>query len=107
MDIDKINQRVDQALAANRRAENFIIGMAFAIFVLGVIITIVAYWHTNPYVGSAAVVVQMLLYWPIKEVLKVRRDNLILQSFPILVTTLPPDRLVDELAKTLEFIRRS
>jgi hypothetical protein len=106
MDLDIINRRVDQALADNRRAENFIIAMAIGIFILGLATVVVAYWRINPYIGSAAIILEGLLYWPIKEILKLRRDNLILQAFPMLVAALPPADLAKELVRTLDFIRR-
>jgi hypothetical protein len=106
MNLDIINERVDKALADNRRAENIVIGMAVAIFILGVALVIVAYWRLNPYVGGGAIIFQGLLYWPIKEILKLRRDNVILQSLPAIVTALPFDRAADEIEKMLAFLRR-
>ncbi|HLJ88547.1 MAG TPA: hypothetical protein VKZ53_17130 [Candidatus Angelobacter sp.] len=103
--LDHVNKRVDEALAANRRTEAIIIMMASGIFVLGVAIILLGYWQRNPYVAGAALLFQGLLYWPIKEVLKLRRDNLILQTVPTIVSTLPPKECADEIRKMLKFLR--
>src|SRR5689334_3311249 len=105
INLDHVNKRVDEALAANRRTEVIIIVMAAGIFLLGSAATVLGYWHRNPYVGSAAVLFQGLLYWPIKEILKLRRDNLVLQTVPAIVSTLPPRECAHEIRKMLQFLR--
>ena len=97
---------MDKALAENRRAEYIIIGMAVSIFLLGLTIVVVGYWSVNAYVTGAAMLFQGLLYWPIREILKLRRDNLILQTLPAMVAALPPDRAADEVVKFLDYLRR-
>jgi hypothetical protein len=106
MDIAAINYRVDKALRDNRRAENIIIGMTIGIFLLGLAVVIVGYWAVNPYISGGAILLEGLIYWPIKEILKLRRDNLVLQTVPTIVTAIPPDRAADEIVKALEFLRR-
>ena len=101
-----INGRVDQALGDNRRAETIVIMMAIAIFVLGAAAFVFAYWRQNPYVAGGGLLFQALLYWPIREVLKLRRDNLILQTLPALVSSLPADSVAQEITKMLEHLRR-
>jgi hypothetical protein len=105
MDLVAINNRVDGALYANRRAEFIVIGMAIGIFMLGAGILIVAYWLTNPYVSGGAFLFQSLLYWPIREILKLRRDNLVLQTLPVLVSALPPKEAAIEIRKLTDYIR--
>jgi hypothetical protein len=105
MDLIAINNRVDGALRDNRRAEFIVIGMAIGIFLLGAGALIVAYWLTNPYVGSGAFLFQSLLYWPIREILKVRQDNLVLQTLPVLVAELQPKDAAIEIRKLSEFMR--
>ena len=106
MDIDVINRRVDQALAANRRAEIIIIGMAILIFVLGLVIAGVGYRALNPYITGGAMLFQGALYFPIRRVGRLRRDNIILQTFPVIMAALPPERAADEIVKLLDFLKR-
>lgn len=106
MDLVAINNRVDGALKDNRRAEHIVIGMAIGIFTLGAGILVVAYWLTNPYVSGGTVLFQSLLYWPIREILKLRQDNLMLQTLPVLVAELPPKEAALEIRKMAEYMRR-
>jgi hypothetical protein len=105
VNLDFINKRVDEALAANRRAEGIIIGLSVGIFLLGVAALILAYWYTNPYVATGAILFQGLLYWPIGEIRRLRRENVSLQAVPALVSTFPPDKAVLEIRTLLRFIR--
>ena len=76
--LDVVNSRIDKALADNRRAKVVAISMTVAVFVLGMTIVTVAYWQRNPYFTAGALVLQGFLYWPIREILSLRRDNLML-----------------------------
>lgn len=105
MDINVVNQRVDKALADNQRDHNIVLLMAVAIFALGVIIILVAYKQENPYVATGALVAQLFLYWPVREILRLRRENLMLQTLPSLVSTLAPDAAAREIAKLLAYLR--
>ncbi|HKR10916.1 MAG TPA: hypothetical protein VJT15_02570 [Pyrinomonadaceae bacterium] len=105
MDLIAINNRVDGALRDNRRAEFIVIGMAVGIFLLGAGCLVIAYWLTNPYVGGGAFLFQSLLYWPIREILRVRQDNLVLQTLPVLVAELQPKDATIEIRKLAEFMR--
>ncbi len=107
MDLNVINARVDRALQDNRRDENIIVAMAIGIFLLGVATVVLAYWRLNPYFATGTVVLQGFLYWPVREILKLRKDNLILQPLPVLVSSLPPEKAADEIKKLLEHLRRS
>ena len=105
MNIDLINKRVDEALRSNHRAEFIVISMAIGIFILGVGILLLAYKHKNPYVGGGTFILQSLLYWPIREILKVRKDNLVLQALPVLVAELPTKEAALEIRKLAEYMR--
>ena len=105
MDLQVINSRIDQALAGNKRAELIIVGMAVSIFLVGLAVIVVAYWLKNPYVASGSMLMQGLLAFPINEVRKLRRDNLILQTFPVLIVGLPPDKAAAEIRTLLAHLR--
>lgn len=102
MNLDVINNRVDAALKDNRRAEWIVTGMAFCIFMLGVGMIAAAYWSKNAYVGGGTFLLQSFIYWPIREILKLRRDNMLLQTLPVLVAELPPKEAILEIRKLAE-----
>jgi hypothetical protein len=104
--LDHVNKRIDKALAANARTEVLIIVMAAFIFLLGIAIVILGYWNQNPYLHTAAILLQGLLYWPISEIRRLREDNLILQTVPAIVSSLPPKECAKELKKMLDYLRR-
>lgn len=106
MNLTRINARVDRALAANRRAEYLVIAMASGIFSIGCIVIVLAYFIVNPYVMTGGFLAQGFLYWPIRQVMRLRQDNLVIQTFPDLVSNLPPDKLAEEITKFLEYLRR-
>jgi hypothetical protein len=101
-----VHKRVDTALAHNRRAEKIVILMAVGTFLLGLGIIITGYWSKNLYITVGATVLQGFLYWPINEVLKLRRDNIILQTTPVIVSTLDSAAAADEIRKFLAYLRK-
>lgn len=105
MDLEVINARVDRALADNRRAEWLVLGMATALFAVGLLVLLVAYWLRNAYVATGSVLVQGFMVFPITQVLKLRRDNLILQTFPGLIAAMPADKAAVQIVKTLDHLR--
>ncbi len=105
MNVAEIHARIDGALSANKRAETIVIAMAVGIFVLGVASFLLAYVEKNPYVGGGSILLTGFLYWPIREVLKLRRDNLVLQVVPVMAAQLSPADLSKELKKTLDYLR--
>lgn len=105
MNIAEIHARIDGALSANKRAETIVILMAVGIFLLGTASFLLAYFEKNPYVGGGSVLLTGFLYWPIREVLKLRRDNLVLQVVPVMAAQLSPADLSKELKKTLDYLR--
>ena len=70
VDIVIINDRVDKALAYNRRAEHIIVAMTGGIFLLGLAVVVTGYWAVNPYISGGAILFEGALYWPIREILR-------------------------------------
>jgi hypothetical protein len=105
VDLDKINARIDKALADNRRAERLIVYMALALFCVGLTATGVAYWLENPYIAEGSTLAQVFLAFPINEIRKLRRDNVILQTHPALIHTLPADAAAEQIIKLLRHLR--
>lgn len=79
--------------------------MALALFVAGLLILLLAYWLKNPKVCGAALFTQAFLIFPINEIRKLRRDNLILQTFPVLIEGLPAEAAVEEIKLLLALLR--
>jgi hypothetical protein len=106
VDLKLVNERVERALRMNARAERIIVGIALAIFIVGILSIILAYRHTNPYIASGTALLQGFLYWPIREIRQLRRENVVLQATPLLVATLAPTAMAREIVKLLDFLRR-
>jgi hypothetical protein len=106
VDLNAINARVDQALTDNRRAERLMIGMALALLCVGLSVLLVGYRMRNPYVAAGSTLAQVFIAFPINEVCRLRRDNLILRLFPSIVRDLPPANSAVEIVRLLEYLRR-
>jgi hypothetical protein len=105
LNLDHINSRIDKALAENRRHESSIKAMATAMFLLGVAVLAIGYWRQNVYIASPAVLLQGLLYWPIREIIRLRRESVALQTVPTIVSTMPAKEAAAEIRKLLQFLR--
>jgi hypothetical protein len=105
LNVATINSRIDQALAENRRAERLIVRMATALFIVGLSAIFIAYWLKNPYIAAGSTLAQIFLVFPISEIRKLRRDNMILQIFPALIYSLPPDKAATQTVKLLDHLR--
>jgi hypothetical protein len=105
LDLDGVFARIEAALLDNRRAETIVLTMAAGIFLLGVGVVGVSYWQQNPYFTGGALLMQALLYVPVREMVRLRRDNLVLRTLPALLGGLSqPDAcavLKDALLKRL------
>jgi hypothetical protein len=106
VDLNAINARVDQALTDNRRAERLMIGLALALLCVGLLALLVGYRMKNPYVAGGSSLAQVFIAFPINEVRKLRRDNLILRVFPSVIRDLSPANSAVEIMKLLEYLRR-
>jgi hypothetical protein len=85
LNLEAVFDRIEKALLDNRRAETIVLAMAAGIFLLGVGAIGVSYWQHNPYFIAGALLMQALLYVPVREILRLRRDNLVLQTLPVLL----------------------
>ena len=84
-------------LKENRRIEWTYILLTIVLFGCG-IACIVCALVTGKYLWSApSTVTTGLLYWPLKEIKSIRRNNIALATAPILIATLPPDQAAKEI----------
>jgi hypothetical protein len=101
IDVPLVNARVDLALGANRRGERVIMIMALILFIGGLAAYLMAYCLRSQYVATCGSCIFAFLVYPIGEIRKLRRDNIILQTFPILIASLPRDKIAAEISKLL------
>jgi hypothetical protein len=105
MDLELINRRIYFALRDNRRAEIIIIGLSIGIFCIGVGALVIGYFAKNPYIAGGGAISGSFLYGPIRQIAKLRRDNLVLQVTPTMIAGLPRDQLIAETKKLLSHLR--
>lgn len=101
----EVYQRIDQALKDGRRNELIIIGLSVMIFLLGVACIIVALAQGSAALAAPALLIELLLYWPIRQILRIRKENIALATAPALINTLPPAQAAAEMVKFLENVR--
>ena len=102
-----INLRIDQALERGKRSEQLVIGLSVMIFGLGTAFLIVAAVLGSIVVAAPAVLIEALLYWPIRQILRMRKENIALACAPALIATLPPEQAAGEMVKLLEDVRNA
>jgi hypothetical protein len=100
-----IHARVDQALADNRRGEQHQLRMATMLFGMGLLTLLVGYLARNSYLQWSTEFLMGLLVMPMHEIRRLRRDNIILQAFPILISTLSRRAAQRETQKLLAYLR--
>jgi hypothetical protein len=82
--------RIDDVLRQNRKIEWTYIVLTVTLFVCGIACIICAL-ITGKFIWSApSTVTTGLLYWPLKEIKSIRRNNIALATAPVLIATLPP-----------------
>ena len=102
-----INKRIDEALERGRQSEAVVIGLSVMIFLLGAGLVVVAVATGSPVYAVPALVIEGFLYWPIRQILRLRKQNIALATAPALINTLPPAQAAAEMVKLLEEIRRA
>ncbi len=93
--------RIDDVLRQNRKIEWTYIILTVVLFGCG-IACIVCALVTGKYVWSTpSVVTTGLLYWPLREIKSIRRNNIALATAPMLIATLPQREAARELQNLL------
>ncbi len=101
MDLLVINERIDQALAANARAERMIFRLGAGVLGLGVGSLALAFWLMSPFLLGLTLLLLGLLYWPIAEIMRLRRENICLETIPTLAYNISIDRAMEEIVRLL------
>jgi len=93
--------RIDEVLKQNRKIEWTYIILTVALFLCG-IACIISALVTGQYAWSTpATVTTGLLYWPLKEIKGIRKNNIALATAPMLIATLPAQEAAKELQTLL------
>jgi len=99
---DPVLIRIDQVLLDNRRTETLFIVLAVTLFVLGVATLLVALYTGHLVWASPSVVTTALLYWPMRQIGRMRRDNIALAIAPALISRLPAAEAAAGIQRILE-----
>lgn len=103
---DPILCRIDQVLLDNRRTETIFISLAVVLFLLG-IGTLLAALITNRLLwATPSAVTTGLLYWPMRQIRRIRRENIALATAPALISRLPAVEAAAEIQRMLEKLFR-
>lgn len=99
---DPVLERIDQVLRDNRRIETLFIGLAVILFLLGIAAVILALVTGKLVLASPSVVTTLLLYWPMKQIRTIRRENIALATAPALISRLPDVEAAAQIQRILE-----
>jgi len=99
---DPILIRIDQVLRDNRRTENLFIGLAVVLFVFGIGTMLLAVFTDRLIWASPSAITTALLYWPMREIRRMRRENIALATAPALISRLPAAEAAAEIQRMLE-----
>ena len=100
----EINARIDEVLKKNRVHEIAIFIMAAAIFILGLAALVYGIVKNEVLIVAPATLINAALYWPIQQIRRIRKENIMLAAIPSLIATLPPEDAARELVKLLDKI---
>jgi hypothetical protein len=103
--IDQVAERFETALEHNRSTYRLILWMSGGIFVIGVSLLIIGVIKWDTLILAPSAIITGLLYWPIINLLKIRKANICLYISPALIKCLPAARAADEIEKLLEWLR--
>jgi uncharacterized membrane protein YjjB (DUF3815 family) len=99
---DPILERIDQVLSDNRRTETIFIVLAIALFLLGIAALTYALLNRDFVWASPSAVTTLLLYWPMNQLKRIRRENIALATVPALIAMLPAADAAAQLQRLLE-----
>lgn len=99
--IEETLTRIDAVLRENRKIEWTYIGLTIVLFACGIICIISALVTGNFAWSTPSTVTTALLYWPLKEIKSIRKNNIALATAPMLIATLPQQEAAKELQNLL------
>ena len=95
--------QIRSALANNRRLEGILIALIVLLFVIASGLTIVGNFKSWDWTRSAAVIpgLGVTSAWPIRRLAQLRRENIQLETLPVLLPVLSADAAADVVKKLL------
>lgn len=101
-EINQILKRIDDVLKSNKRIELLYIVLTTILFGCGIACMIRALVTGEFAWSTPSAVTTGLLYWPLRQIRHIRRENIALATAPILITQLPTDKAAVEIQKLLQ-----
>ena len=99
--IKDILDRIDAVIKNNKKTEWIFISLTIIIFLCGISCFIIAIVSKQFAWSTPSAIATLLLYWPLKQIRNIRRENIALATVPMLVTLLPPGKAAEEIQKLI------
>ncbi|MEZ5357505.1 MAG: hypothetical protein R3F48_01660 [Candidatus Zixiibacteriota bacterium] len=103
--IDSAIERIDDVLEMHKRTYWIIVFMALVVFVVAISLLVIGVLMESKFIlGCSSIISGM--YWAIKKITRIRKEDIYLAVVPRLVRILPPEKASDEIIKMLEGLRK-
>lgn len=97
--LERLYERIDQVLQANRHAETLTLLLSTVLFLSGVALLVAGFAFGEPLITGSGVVVETGIIWPLRRIVKLREQNVQLQVLPGMLDLLPPEEAAEQWKK--------
>ena len=101
---EEILKRIDNVLSENRSLQTLFVLLITILFVCGIAAVVMAIIRNQFIWTIPSAFTSLFLKWPIQSIIKLREKNIALATIPILINTLPPEKVVEEIQKLIEHL---
>lgn len=105
IDIGAINKRIDQTIAQNKRSEHILIFISTGMFLLAIGLLIIEILSGEIILVWPTMLINAFLYWPIKAILRIKKENVVLNETIVVLQTCPAEKAIIELERLWAFMR--
>lgn len=105
IDIGAINKRIDQTIAQNKRSEHILIFISIGMFLLAIGLLIIEILSGEIILVWPTMLINAFLYWPIKAILRIKKENIVLNETIVVLQTCPAEKAILELERLWAFMR--
>lgn len=102
-DLEKTLNLLGETIRANRFYEYVLIGLIITLFASGIACFWVAMLSGNIVLAAPPLLTTAILQWPILRLQGMRKDNMLVQTIPILVQILPPHDAAEEIRALIAY----